>query len=68
MLGVGDKFPEFKVKATVGIDKNNAFKDLTHESYPDKWKVYFFWPKGFHLCLPDRDCRFRQAERSISRS
>ena len=26
MLGVGDKFPEFKVKATVSTDKNNAFQ------------------------------------------
>ena len=52
MLGVGDKFPEFKVKATVSTDKNNAFKDLTSESYPGKWKIYFFWPKDFTFVCP----------------
>ena len=52
MLGVGDKFPEFKVKATVSTDKNNAFKDLTNESYPGKWKIYFFWPKDFTFVCP----------------
>jgi peroxiredoxin (alkyl hydroperoxide reductase subunit C) len=52
MLGVGDKFPEFKVKATVSTDKNNAFKDLTNESYAGKWKIYFFWPKDFTFVCP----------------
>ena len=42
MLGVGDKFPEFKVKATVSTDMKNAFKDLSDDSYPGKWKIYFF--------------------------
>jgi alkyl hydroperoxide reductase subunit AhpC len=52
MLGVGDKFPEFKVKLTVTMDKSNAFTDPTHETYPDKWKIYFFWPKAFtFVCL-----------------
>ena len=30
-LGVGEKFPEFKVKATVSTDMKNAFQDLTEE-------------------------------------
>ena len=52
MLGVGDKFPEFKVKATVSTDMKNAFKDLSDDSYPGKWKIYFFWPKDFTFVCP----------------
>ena len=52
MLGVGDKFPEFKVKATVSTDMKNAFTDITNETYPGKWKVYFFWPKDFTFVCP----------------
>lgn len=52
MLGIGDTFPEFKLKATVSTEKNNAFQDITNESYPDRWKVYFFWPKDFTFVCP----------------
>ena len=52
MLGVGEQFPEFKVKATVSTDKNNAFTEITNDSYPGKWKIYFFWPKDFTFVCP----------------
>jgi Peroxiredoxin len=58
MLGVGEKFPEFKLKATVSTDKNNAFKDITHEDYAGKWKVYFFWPKDFTFVCPTEIAAF----------
>ena len=33
MLTVGDKFPEFKLKATVGIDSlDTAFKDIDNDT------------------------------------
>src|SRR6188508_669809 len=66
MLGVGDKFPEFKVKATVSTDKNNAFKDLTNESYPGKWKVYFFWPKDFTFVCPTEIAGFGKLNRDFA--
>ena len=52
MLGVGEKFPVYSVTATVSRDKNNAFETITNESYPGKWKVYFFWPKDFTFVCP----------------
>jgi peroxiredoxin (alkyl hydroperoxide reductase subunit C) len=58
MLGVGEKFPEFSVKATVSTDLKSAFKDLTDESYPGKWKVYFFWPKDFTFVCPTEIAAF----------
>jgi alkyl hydroperoxide reductase subunit AhpC len=58
MLGVGEKFPEFSVKATVSTDLKSAFADLTEESYPGKWKVYFFWPKDFTFVCPTEIAAF----------
>jgi len=52
MLGVGEKFPSFSVAATISNDKNNAFKTITNQDYPGKWKVYFFWPKDFTFVCP----------------
>lgn len=52
MLTVGDRFPEFKAKATVSNDLENAFIDITHESYRGKWKIVFFYPKDFTFVCP----------------
>ncbi|MGH9631700.1 MAG: peroxiredoxin [Bryobacteraceae bacterium] len=52
MLGVGETFPEFNLKATVSTDQKNAFREITHEDFPGKWKVYFFWPKDFTFVCP----------------
>jgi alkyl hydroperoxide reductase subunit AhpC len=73
MLQIGDKFPNYSVTATVSTDKDEAkaFTTLTEESYPGKWKLYFFWPKDFTFVCPteiaafgklngefeDRDCQ-----------
>nr|MBA3486118.1 peroxiredoxin [Lysobacter sp.] len=38
MLSIGDKFPQFKVKATVGIDSlDTAFADIDNNTYKGKW-------------------------------
>ena len=65
MLGVGEKFPEFKVTATIGTDKNNAFTEITNESYPGKWKVYFFWPKDFTFVCPTEIAAFGKKNRDF---
>ena len=65
MLGVGDKFPEFKLKATVNTTKDNFHKDLTEESYPGKWKVYFFWPKDFTFVCPTEIAAFGKLNREF---
>ena len=67
MLSVGEKFPSFSVTATISTDKNKAFETITDESYPGKWKVYFFWPKDFTFVCPTEIAAFRQAERRVRR-
>jgi len=58
MLGVGQKFPEFKLAATVSLDRKNAFKDLSLDDYKGKWKVVFFWPKDFTFVCPTEIAAF----------
>jgi peroxiredoxin (alkyl hydroperoxide reductase subunit C) len=65
MLGVGEKFPEFSLKATVSIDKGKEFDTITSESYPGKWKVYFFWPKDFTFVCPTEIAAFGRMNREF---
>jgi len=58
MLGVGQKFPEFNVTATVSLDMKKAFEQITEASFPGKWKVYFFWPKDFTFVCPTEIAAF----------
>jgi len=59
MLGVGEKFPDYSVTATVSTDNSDkAFKTITNQDYPGKWKVYFFWPKDFTFVCPTEIAAF----------
>jgi lipoyl-dependent peroxiredoxin subunit C len=58
MLTVGEKFPNFEVLATVDINPKKAFETITGESFPGKWKVYFFWPKDFTFVCPTEIAAF----------
>ncbi|GGB41839.1 alkyl hydroperoxide reductase [Tistrella bauzanensis] len=58
MLTIGDKFPSFKVKATVSTDLKDAFTEIDENTYSDKWKVYFFWPKDFTFICPTEIAAF----------
>lgn len=58
MLGIGQKFPDFNLKATVSTDIQTAFKDITNKSYKDKWLVVFFWPKDFTFVCPTEIAEF----------
>lgn len=52
MLGVGEKFPAFNLKAIVSTDLKNAFVEINNTTYKDKWLVVFFWPKDFTFVCP----------------
>ena len=66
MLGVKDKFPEFSVKATVSLDKGKEFDTITNDSFPGKWKVYFFWPKDFTFVCPTEIAAFGKMNREFA--
>ena len=52
MLGVGDQFPEFQLKAVVSADPKKAFKDIDNSTYKGKWLVFLFYPKDFTFVCP----------------
>jgi peroxiredoxin (alkyl hydroperoxide reductase subunit C) len=58
MLTVGDRFPEFELKATVSTSLTDAFTEVRHDSYPGKWIVAFFWPKDFTFVCPTEIAEF----------
>lgn len=63
MLGVGDTFPAFNVKATAAkplkdITIDNVFIDVTNESHKGKWLVVFFYPKDFTFVCPTEIAAF----------
>lgn len=58
MLTVGDKFPEFTVKATVSSQAKDAFTEINHKTYQNKWQVFFFWPKNFTFVCPTEIAEF----------
>jgi lipoyl-dependent peroxiredoxin subunit C len=46
MLNIGDYFPQFKVKACIGANKDNL-TTIDNSTYDGKWVIYFFYPKDF---------------------
>jgi peroxiredoxin (alkyl hydroperoxide reductase subunit C) len=58
MLTIGAKFPEFTVKAVISSNVSDAFVEINNETYPDKWRVFFFWPKDFTFVCPTEIAEF----------
>ena len=58
MSGIGKRFPEFALTGVVSNDLNKAFQPFTHDSFPGKWKVVFFWPKDFTFVCPTEIAEF----------
>ena len=58
MLTIGDKFPNFDLKAVVSTDPKKAFAQITDKSDEGKWKIVFFWPKDFTFVCPTEIAAF----------
>jgi alkyl hydroperoxide reductase subunit AhpC len=66
MLGVGEKFPDIKLTATVSLKKGEEFKELTNSDYKGKWKVFFFWPKDFTFVCPTEIAAFGKLNKEFT--
>ncbi len=62
MLTIGDRFPQFSVKATVSLEAAKQFTTISDSSYPGQWKVYFFWPKDFTFVCPTEIAGFARLD------
>jgi peroxiredoxin (alkyl hydroperoxide reductase subunit C) len=65
MLSVGEKFPQFKLKATVSNDLNNAFVEISNQTYAGKWLCVFFYPKDFTFVCPTEITGFAQVNQQF---
>ena len=52
MKTVGDKLEKFAVTGVLPGQPDNAFFDITEESFPGKWKVIVYYPKDFTFVCP----------------
>lgn len=52
MLTIGDRFPEFELKAVSGADPKTAIKQVNNKTYGNKWLVVIAWPKDFTFVCP----------------
>jgi peroxiredoxin (alkyl hydroperoxide reductase subunit C) len=72
MLGVGEKFPNFKVVGVKpGFNRHeengvSAFEDVTQDSFPGKWKVIFFYPKDFTFVCPTEIAEFARLNKDFA--
>jgi peroxiredoxin (alkyl hydroperoxide reductase subunit C) len=70
MLTVGDRFPEFSLKAvqpgSKGLDLKTAFTDIDSASDAGQWKIVFFWPKDFTFVCPTEIVAFGKLARDFA--
>ena len=62
MLSLGQKFPEFKKKAVVSIEKGKEFSEVTSNDHKKdgKWMVMFWYPKDFTFVCPTEIAEFNK--------
>ena len=65
MLSVGEKFPQFKLKATVSNDLARAFVDINNQTYAGNWLCVFFYPKDFTFVCPTEITGFAQVNQQF---
>jgi peroxiredoxin (alkyl hydroperoxide reductase subunit C) len=58
MLMVGEKFPNFKLNAVIGLEKGKEFQEITESTHYGKWQVIFFWPMDFTFICPTEIAEF----------
>lgn len=66
MLKIGDQFPRFDLTGVVSANLSDAFIQVNSESYPNKWKVVFFWPKDFTFVCPTEIAEFGRLNREFA--
>jgi peroxiredoxin (alkyl hydroperoxide reductase subunit C) len=66
MLTVGDKIPNFNLKAVVSLEKEKEFQDITDSTYKGKWQVLFFWPMDFTFICPTEIAEFGKRNKDFA--
>lgn len=65
MLTVGDKLPDFRLQAVVGLEPGREFQEVTNQSHPARWQVLFLWPMDFTFVCPTEIAEFGRRNRDF---
>lgn len=65
MLGIGKKFPEYRLNAVVSTDPSKAFQAIDGGTHAGKWRVIFFWPMDFTFVCPTEIAAFGKLEKEF---
>ena len=60
MMGIGEKFPQFALKACVALEKGKEFAVVDNNQMKGKWNVVFFWPLDFTFVCPTEIAEFNK--------
>ena len=60
LVTVGSKFPEFRKKSVVSIEKGREFKEIGNDYFEGRWAVMFWWPKDFTFVCPTEIAEFNK--------
>lgn len=62
MIGLGQKFPDFKKKAVVSTEKGKEFAEVSSADHvkQKKWMVMFWYPKDFTFVCPTEIAEFNK--------
>src|SRR3954447_14872587 len=66
MLTVGDKFPEYKLKASVSIEKGKEFTTISTKDNDGKWLVFYAYPKDFTFICPTEIVEFGKRTKDLA--
>lgn len=64
-LGIGEKFPEFKLQACMSREKGKEFAEVSNANAKGAWAVYFFWPLDFTFVCPTEIAEFNKASKDF---
>ena len=65
MLGIGRKFPDYRLNAVVSTDQSKAFEAIDSGTHAGKWRVIFFWPMDFTFVCPTEIAAFGKLEKEF---
>ena len=65
MLGIGEKFPEFKLQACVSRTKDKEFAEISSKDVKGSWGVFFFWPLDFTFVCPTEIAEFNKEHKNF---
>jgi lipoyl-dependent peroxiredoxin subunit C len=69
MISLGQRFPEFRKKATVSINPGKEFSEITNNDHisNNKWMVMFWYPKDFTFVCPTEIVEFSKNKKEFEK-